>query len=204
VEQSSRAERRHPATSAPVPYEDYSQAPAVQPAATSAFYQQGQPTLHPVDPTNRSENDPSYGPSVGSGGAFSDEGEYEIDEEGRFVRDERGNKIPYQNVISDDDTDEFEADARKQEVAHLQGYGRAPMSGVEYGRGSTATAGGLAPPTSHSSSTSSGGPDYSGQGYDFYAAAGRHHHPTRLSDVVEEDERSRTSASQVSRRDERE
>jgi hypothetical protein len=29
----------------------------------------------------------------------------------------------------------------------------------------------------------------------------RHHHPTRLSDVLEEDERSRTSASQVSRRE---
>ncbi|OAA61675.1 hypothetical protein SPI_04534 [Niveomyces insectorum RCEF 264] len=43
--------------------------------------------------------------------------------------------------------------------------------------------------------------DYAGQGY---AAPGwetipRHHHPTRLSDVIEEDERSRTSASQISR-----
>ena len=28
-----------------------------------------------------------------------------------------------------------------------------------------------------------------------------HHHPTRLSDVLEEDEHSRTSASQVSRRE---
>lgn len=48
-------------------------------------------------------------------------------------------------------------------------------------------------------------PDYSGAGY---SAPGweqieqmpRHHHPTRLSDVIEEeDERSRTSASQISR-----
>ncbi|PMD29884.1 hypothetical protein L207DRAFT_592935 [Hyaloscypha variabilis F] len=32
-----------------------------------------------------------------------------------------------------------------------------------------------------------------------WAAVPRHHHPTRSSDVLEEDERSRTSASQVSR-----
>ena len=44
--------------------------------------------------------------------------------------------------------------------------------------------------------------DYSGQGYGgpAWETAPRHHHPTRLSDVIEEeDERSRTSASQVSR-----
>ncbi|KAK0717180.1 hypothetical protein B0T26DRAFT_286201 [Lasiosphaeria miniovina] len=63
-------------------------------------------------------------------------------------------------------------------------------------------------PTSYPPSSSqwagayTGAPEYSGQGY---AAPGwetmpRHHHPTRLSDVIEEDdERSRTSASQVSR-----
>ncbi|TPX13945.1 uncharacterized protein E0L32_005645 [Thyridium curvatum] len=58
------------------------------------------------------------------------------------------------------------------------------------------------PPSSSQQQYYSGGPDYAGQGY---AAPGwetvpRHHHPTRLSDVIEEDdERSRTSASQVSR-----
>ncbi|KAK4192515.1 hypothetical protein QBC35DRAFT_469849 [Podospora australis] len=59
------------------------------------------------------------------------------------------------------------------------------------------------PPSSSQqwSGTYTGAPEYSGQGY---AAPGwegmpRHHHPTRLSDVLEEDERSRTSASQVSR-----
>ncbi|KAK3935239.1 hypothetical protein QBC46DRAFT_423378 [Diplogelasinospora grovesii] len=58
------------------------------------------------------------------------------------------------------------------------------------------------PSSSQWANTYSGAPEYSGQGY---AAPGwetmpRHHHPTRLSDVIEEDdERSRTSASQVSR-----
>ncbi|KAK3990282.1 hypothetical protein QBC44DRAFT_341891 [Cladorrhinum sp. PSN332] len=57
------------------------------------------------------------------------------------------------------------------------------------------------PSSSQWSQTYQGTPEYSGQGY---AAPGwesmpRHQHPTRLSDVLEEDERSRTSASQVSR-----
>ncbi|KAK4168653.1 hypothetical protein QBC43DRAFT_341336 [Cladorrhinum sp. PSN259] len=57
------------------------------------------------------------------------------------------------------------------------------------------------PSSSQWSQTYVGTPEYSGQGY---AAPGwenvpRHQHPTRLSDVLEEDERSRTSASQVSR-----
>ncbi|KAL1884217.1 hypothetical protein VTK73DRAFT_5353 [Phialemonium thermophilum] len=57
-------------------------------------------------------------------------------------------------------------------------------------------------PSSYPPSSSHWAPEYAGEGY---AAPGwetmpRHHHPTRLSDVIEEeDERSRTSASQVSR-----
>lgn len=53
-----------------------------------------------------------------------------------------------------------------------------------------------------SSSHWGGTPEYSGQGYALpgWDTMPRHHHPTRLSDVIEEDdERSRTSASQVSR-----
>lgn len=50
----------------------------------------------------------------------------------------------------------------------------------------------------------SSAPDYSGAGYSSgwdqaEQQLPRHHHPTRLSDVIEEDERSRTSASQISR-----
>ena len=182
--------------------QEYSQAPAVQPASTSGFYQQHQGTsLLPTDPTSRSEHNPSYGPSVASEGAFSEE-EYEIDAQGQFIRDARGNKVRYQGPVSDDDTDEYDVTAaRDRELAYLEEYGGAPVSGVEYGRGSTASAGRLAPPTSHPA-TSGGGVDYEGQGYGAgWEALPRHHHPTRLSDVLEEDERSRTSASQVSRRD---
>lgn len=59
-----------PSTSKPVAY---SQAPAVQPASASAFYQQQQGvSLHGVDPAGRAENDPSYGASE------SGEEEYEM------------------------------------------------------------------------------------------------------------------------------
>ncbi|KOS20876.1 hypothetical protein ESCO_004156 [Escovopsis weberi] len=55
--------------------------------------------------------------------------------------------------------------------------------------------------SSHSQAQWTGGPsqDYTGQGYGGtgWEAVPRHHHPTRLSDVIEEeDERSRTSGSQ--------
>ncbi len=170
-------------------------APAVQPASTGGFYQQHQGTsLHPV------EQDPPYGPSP-SEGAFSEE-EYEIDDQGQFIRDARGNKIRYQGPVSDDDTDDDDVSAaRERELANLQRYGQ--VSGVEYSRGTTTTAGRVSGATS--APTVSEPVDYSGQGYGGsapeWAAVPRHHHPTRLSDVLEEDERSRTSASQVSRRD---
>jgi hypothetical protein len=189
-------------TSAPYSPE-YSQAPAVQPATTSQFYQQHQGiSLHPVAPPGRSEHDPSYGPSVPSEGAFSEE-EYEIDSQGQFIRDSRGNKVRYQAVASDDGSDDYDVTVERQrELANLQRYGQ--VTGVEYGRGSTATTGRVQPPTSHPASTEPGAPDYTGQGYGSgpgWEAVPRHHHPTRLSDVLEEDERSRTSASQVSRRE---
>jgi len=175
---------------------DISQAPAVQPSSPGAFYQQQQGTsLHPV------ERDPAYAPAP-SEGAFSEE-EYEIDDQGQFILDARGNKIRYQGPVSDDDTDEYDvSDARERELANLQRY-PPQVSGVEYGRGSTSTAGRVSAPTS---APTIGEPvDYSGQGYGAaapeWAAVPRHHHPTRLSDVLEEDERSRTSASQISRRD---
>ncbi|KAG4429818.1 hypothetical protein IFR05_014699 [Cadophora sp. M221] len=174
---------------------EHSAAPAVQPASTSVFYQQNQGTsLHP-DPTYRQPSVPS------EAGAMSEE-EYEIDSQGQFIRDARGNKIRYQGPPSDADTDEYDvASEREREQANLQRYG--PVSGVEYGRGSTTTSGPGRAPTSN---PTIGEPvDYSGQGYGAaapeWAAVPRHHHPTRLSDVLEEDERSRTSAGQRSGRE---
>ncbi|TVY81055.1 hypothetical protein LSUE1_G005267 [Lachnellula suecica] len=173
-----------PATS----HEGYSQAPAVQPAS-SAFYQQHQGTsLHP------SQRDPAYSHSATS--ELSDT-EYHLDERGEPILDSHGNPIPYRAPVSDDGLDEYDEE-HERELAHRQRYPQG-SSGVEYGRGSTTTSG---PP----SSSGPGDVDYSGAGYGGEPAtewpAQRHHHPTRLSDVPEEDdERSRTSASQRSRRE---
>lgn len=205
-QQYSRAQRAEPAdpfveqsaprtSRAPVPtvsspatsHGGYSQAPAVQPASSSAFYQQHQGTsLHPA------EQDPTYEHSVTSEGAFS-EREYQLDEQGHYILDPEGRRIPWDAPVSDDDIDEYD---EEQELAHRQHYppnstGSAPSSRV------------LAP---SSLPAPSSGADYSGAAYGAeptaeWSGVPRHHHPTRLSDVMEEDERSRTSASQVSRRD---
>ncbi|TEA11854.1 hypothetical protein C8034_v006975 [Colletotrichum sidae] len=149
---------------------EYSQATPTQPATSSSgnFYQS----------SDAGQEGVMYA-GAGSEGGYS-EGEYEIDAQGQFVRDAHGNKVPFigpPSPISDQGLEEYETPATNPPSA---GYSQAP-------------------------STSAGGPqqqsaqDYSGSGY---AAPGwetvpKHHHPTRLSDVMEEDERSRTSASQL-------
>lgn len=121
----------------------------------------------------------SYGPS--SEGGYS-EGEYMIDGDGNYILDDRGNKIPYRSP-------EPHAHGRHGSDASMpEEFEQLPPS-TSY-------------PPSSSQWAQTSPQDYAGQGY---AAPGwetvpRHHHPTRLSDVIEEDdERSRTSASQVSR-----
>ena len=90
--------------------------------------------------------------------------------------------------------------------------GGAPQQGSddtyeeEYGTPSSLSAPGSTYPPSASQQQYYAPPssaDYSGQGFAApWETVPRHHHPTRLSDVIEEeDERSRTSASQVSRGD---
>ncbi|KAK0729942.1 hypothetical protein B0H67DRAFT_630460 [Lasiosphaeris hirsuta] len=161
-------------------YPDYSQPPPVQPGNASA----GGP-----NPSYYQQQAETAGHETGSYGAGSEagysEGEYVIDAHGNFVRDSHGNRIPYRSPNSpargvrgsDGGAEDFETPASQ-----------APTS--------------YPPSSSQWAGTQASGPEYSGQGY---AAPGwetmpRHHHPTRLSDVIEEeDERSRTSASQVSR-----
>jgi hypothetical protein len=195
---SSRSARgttsQEPSSSGTSSMPQYTQAPAVQPPTTSAtFYQQQHgTTLHPID-------QPS------SEGTYSDT-EYDIDPSGQIRRDSRGNKIRYPDPASDDDTDELNVEAdREREIAHLQQYGHAPVSGIDYPLGSSSAAVSAATSRPTAYEGGSGQVDYSGQGYgsDPWVSFPRHHHPTRLSDVIEEDERSRTSAnaSQVSRRD---
>jgi hypothetical protein len=192
---TTQSRTQTPQSAAVTTYEqEYAQAPAVQPSSPSGFYQQGGSSLHPTD-RGSSRGAPSEG-------AFS-EGEYEIDDDGHFVLDTSGNKVPFR-ARSDYDTDEYDVEEdRQREQANLQRYGTS----AEYRQGATATSGAEGTPSSSQPSSSEpGGADYTGAGYGGgsgleWGAVPRHHHPTRLSDVLEEDERSRTSASQVSRRE---
>lgn len=165
-------------------YPAYATAPAAVPDA-------------PPPPSSASSvNDPNAGyyqqpeaagADAGEYGAGSETGysesEYMIDARGNFLTDEHGNKIPFHSPSaspsrarrSDAGTDEYDAPA-------------APAAPTSYPPSSSHYYTGQPPPPQQ----------YAGQGY---AAPGweTHHHPTRLSDVMEEDERSRTSVSQVSR-----
>ncbi|KAG7291798.1 hypothetical protein NEMBOFW57_001819 [Staphylotrichum longicolle] len=155
-------------------------APVAPPSSTSAsdpnagYYQQAE----------------SAGPDAGDYGAGSEtgysEGEYMMDARGIFLRDEHGNKIPFHSPSA----------------SPSRATGRRNDAGPEDYETPTSQAPTSYPPSSsHWAGAHPGAPEYAGQGY---AAPGwetlpRHHHPTRLSDVMEEDERSRTSVSQVSR-----
>jgi hypothetical protein len=196
VEQSAPRSTRTE-TSVTSSHEGYSQAPAVQPASTSGLYQHQHQdaSLHPL------EREQAYEHSVTSEGAFSEGTEYHLNEHGQPILDAHGKPIPWSAVHSDDDTDEYDVEEqRERELANRQRYPQG-SSGVEYGRGSTATAGGRLAPSSQPGDVDYSGADYGGEPQAEWIGVPRHHHPTRLSDVIEEDERSRTSASQLSRRD---
>jgi hypothetical protein len=159
-------------------YPEYSQAPAAHPSSSTGG--PGNPGHYQQQPEGTGHETASYGANSEAG--YS-EGEYVIDGNGEFVRDAHGNRIPFRSPNS-------------------------PQRGVRGADGGAEDYERTVPTTSYPPSSSQyagnypSGPDYSGQDY---AAPGwepmpRHHHPTRLSDVIEEDdERSRTSASQVSR-----
>ncbi|KAI9889606.1 MAG: hypothetical protein M1814_005113 [Vezdaea aestivalis] len=118
------------------------------------------------------------------------EEEPEVDAHGNFRTDAHGRRIPYQAPLRgvDDEVSDEEYDKGARAPGYQQRY--AGTSGV-----SASTAYG--PPV--------GAPgqrfepvDYSGEDYPGWENVRTHHHPTRLSDVQEEDERSRTSPSRAS------
>jgi hypothetical protein len=180
--------------------------PIVTPTSGAGFYQhQGTGTAllreEPGQRPRTTEGDErSYVPSVDT---LSEE-DYELDAQGYPRRDVEGQPRLARQVS--DDSDEFNVDEQlARERAYGVRYGSA-VSGVEYGTGSTAIAGGgfggpstLGVGGGRAGTTNGGTVDYSGSGYGWESVP-RHHHPTRLSDVLEEDERSRTSPSRASER----
>ena len=160
---------------------------STQPA--SSFYQHEGTSLHPDDrPSSGPEGDGrSYVPLVSP--SLSQD-EYEMDSNGELRRDPAGNLILSRRGLGSEDSDEYNVTEQlERERMYGRSYGSG-MPGVEYGPGPTTSAG---------SRTTGATADYEGSGYGVgWEAMPRHHHPSRLSDVQEEDERSRTSPSRAS------
>ncbi|KAI9877217.1 MAG: hypothetical protein M1830_004498 [Pleopsidium flavum] len=184
-------------------YLSYGPAGVTHPS-TTPFYQHQGSALHADDQPRVSESDErSYVPSVDETVSDLGEEEYEIDEHGEIRRDAQGRPIVYRRGLGSEDSDEFDVqEALDRERAYGQRYGGG--SGVEYGQGSTSSvgatqrpAGGVFGPQSVGRGQTAGPVSYGGSGPGWEAVP-RHHHPTRLSDVLEEDERSRTSPSRAS------
>lgn len=152
---------------------------------------------------------------------YPSEEEYEIDSQGNLRLDEEGRPIIYRGSQSNPSDEEQEYDTGT-EHAYRQQYGAGVSSPPSSSRPTTSTT--IAPTTRPTPASASAAPsgydpttppgtsapqgqssvDYSGQGWGGPSATGwesitpRHRHPTRLSDVLEEDERSRTSQSLIS------
>lgn len=124
------------------------------------------------------------------------EGEYMIDGRGNYLTDEHGNRIPYHSPSTSPSR------ARRSDAGAEDYETSAPQPPTSYPPSSSHWAGAQAgAQPGGQPGGQQGAAEYAGQGF---AAPGweqlpRHHHPTRLSDVIEEDERSRTSVSHVSR-----
>ncbi len=188
--QSNSQSSRHTAASAPggtyLRYGPAATAPATTQPATSSFYQHEGTALHGQSRITEAD-ERSYVPSVED--TLSEE-DYDLDENGEIRRDSQGRPILGRRVLGSEGSDEYDV---QEDLERERMYGRSygsNMSGVEYGSGPPAVSGrqGPAAPV-----------DYTGSGFGVgWEAMPRHHHPTRLSDVLEEDERSRTSPSRAS------
>ncbi|KAI9819267.1 MAG: hypothetical protein M1827_007423 [Pycnora praestabilis] len=192
------ASTAQPAATAPATggtYLHYSQAPPTQVSAAPFYqHQQGISLLGQETPRATEADERSYVPS--NEDTISEE-DYEIDENGNTRYDAQGRPILFRRLQasegSDDDDDVREE--LERERAYQSRYGGVSNGG--YSQQATRTAGGQAGPGDDGYGPATA--DYSGTGYGAgWESVSRHHHPTRLSDVPEEDERSRTSASRAS------
>ena len=198
AQQSNAQTRATPASSAQsggtyLNYRPEGSAPVTTQTGSSSFYQHEGTSLHGPEFTSShhqpgvSEGDErSYVPSVGD--TLSEE-DYDLDENGEIQRDAHGHPILGRRGPGSEDSDEYDV---QEQLDRERMYGRSygsGIAGVEYGSGPPAVPG----------RQESSAPDYSGGGFGAgWEALPRHHHPTRLSDVLEEDERSRATPSRAS------
>lgn len=171
------------------------------------FYQHEGPSLHGGEHRIPEADERSYAPSTEGGSDVGSE-EFDVGPEGSYRhQDPHGQQLVYPRTISDDSDDydnpeqlgpEGEYSGGRQPSSHYGGGGGGGgpgLVGAGYGPGPA--------PTSSPEEIHLGygqGVDYSGSGWGsgWDSFTPRHRHPTRLSDVLEEDERSRTTPSRTS------
>lgn len=189
---SSQATAHSAATAPPLQYPipgSQSQQAPVQPTSSQpeTFYQQPEHYLH-EGRTSMAEDTQSYVTS-NLDEASDGEEEYAIDSRGNYILDDSGHRIPFRSLQSPM-SDEYDvSEDRRRELEHLQRYGSAANPSSQY----VTTGPEQGSPHGQGYATAQPMPDYSGDGYGDEWIGMRHHHPTRLSDVPEEDERSRAS-----------
>ena len=177
--------------------------------APEQFYQQGQsetflhfprsssplPSTAPPPPRITREDVRSEGSAVDT--LSEGDTEYAIDAAGNIRHDSHGRPIVFRGgrVLSPSaaaaDDEELDEDAlrRERELSARYGGGSALLPEAPSIPATSAQAMQTYTPTTGAGPTGGGGPDYEGQGYgNWEALQTRHHHPTRLSDVLEEDE----------------
>ncbi|MCJ1312792.1 hypothetical protein MMC25_006468 [Agyrium rufum] len=170
-------------------YLSYGPSGATQQPGSGAFYQQQEASIQPGSSRRQ---------------LYAQEADDNISEED-YELDEHGQPLVYQiqpGPISEESDDEYDVSQQlEQEQQYRQRYG---VSNGETGRGQNVAVGGARPTAVYGSGSGRAAvPDYTGAAYGAgWEAAQQHHHPTRLSDVLEEDERSalgsRNSPSRVS------
>lgn len=118
------------------------------------------------------------------------EGEYVLNAKGEPILDVHGKKIPLMAPPSTYSGSEQEAEEYETPATTNPPSGGHEPPASTPGGGNAQWTGAYSNPQ-----------DYTGEGYGApgWETVQRHHHPTRLSDVIEEDERSRASTSQISR-----
>jgi hypothetical protein len=193
-------------------FESYASSSAGVPTS-AGFYHQANTHLAPGStPPIPADEAASYVHSDDQWGSEQDDEDYMMDEHGQVLRDSHGNPIPYHrglHPVLSQESDEYDVaeDARREQ--HLaQQYGTSsavtypsvpapsrPSQQQQQQQQPTVSLAGPSmrpPPAPSAPSVPTTRPDYSGAGYGSDWDA-RHHHPTRLSDVLEMDEEERAS-----------
>ena len=167
------------------PQETFLHSPQSSSQAVSAGAATGQ-----APPINREEvrSEVSYVDTISEGDT-----EYAIDSGGNIQRDDQGRPIVFRRRVQSNETDDSydtEADVRHEQELGAQ-YGSGSGSILPEAPSDPAPS---AQAMAHYTPTTSGAaqpsrPDYEGAAYGGWEALQtRHHHPTRLSDVLEEEE----------------